>query len=328
MFCSCTAVEMMEAQAQDEIFVYMGGDQRVPDGVRRARIHKDAKIILARAFQRRQRVISVEFHDDIEIIEEYAFNWCVSLKSVKLLGVKVIKAHAFFCCTGLMDVEFGEKLETIEEEAFYDCCSLRTIKMLNVRTIGRWAFRYCKQLTELDLPEGLETLGYSAFSECERLARIALPLKDGMNADDAFFSCPNLVSVNLYRGVHSTVASLHLESWRNDLTDEINRINQGLPITGRWEKPAEVQQWIGSVIRQLDYYKAQHQQILKEATTLLELALWKANLDDNGGEGGILEREGVRTTRRQLKRARKEISVTSGASIVIKNVLPFLKLLE
>ena len=55
--------------------------------------------------------------------------------------------------------------------------------------------------------------------------------------------------------------------------------------------------------------------------SLLELALWKANLDV-----GTLEQEGVRTTRGQRKRARKERSVTSGASIVIKNVLPFLKL--
>jgi len=48
---------------------------------------------------------------------------------------------------------------------------------------------------------------------------------------------------------------------------------------------------------------------LKEATALLVL------------EGGILEREGVRTTRGRRKRARKEICVTSGASIVIENVL-------
>eukprot|EP00986_Skeletonema_menzelii_P017796 scaffold22110_cov46-Skeletonema_menzelii.AAC.1 len=74
--------------------------------------------------------------------------------------------------------------------------------------------------------------------------------------------------------------------------------------------------------RLLDHYKAEHQKVLKEATTLLELALWKANLDDS--EGGVLEREGVRTTRGFRKRARKEICVTSGANIVIKNVLPFL----
>ena len=74
----------------------------------------------------------------------------------------------------------------------------------------------------------------------------------------------------------------------------------------------------------LDWYKDEHIILLKEATTLLELALWKANLDDDNGCEG--EREGVRTTRSRRKRARKEICVTSGASIVIKNVLPFLAL--
>eukprot|EP00985_Skeletonema_marinoi_P014725 scaffold7512_cov133-Skeletonema_marinoi.AAC.7 len=64
--------------------------------------------------------------------------------------------------------------------------------------------------------------------------------------------------------------------------------------------------------------------MLKEATTLLELALWKADLNEK--EEGLVEREGVRTTRGRRKRARKEICITSGASIVNKNVLPFLEL--
>ena len=70
----------------DEIFVYMGGDQEVPDGVVRARIHKSVKIVPAWAFENRRHLISVEFHDDIEIIEEEAFRYC-SLRSIKLLGV-------------------------------------------------------------------------------------------------------------------------------------------------------------------------------------------------------------------------------------------------
>ena len=77
--------------------------------------------------------------------------------------------------------------------------------------------------------------------------------------------------------------------------------------------------WIRRIICQLEYY---NNKLLKEATTLLELALWKANLDD---EGDPLDREGVRRmTRGSRKRARKEICVTSGGGIVIKNVLPFL----
>ena len=102
---------------------------------------------------------------------------------------------------------------------------------------------------------------------------------------------------------------------------EINRINRVLHSKNSSEKTDAIQQWMRTVICQLNHYKSEHKQLLKEATTLLELALWKANLDDNEG---YVEREGVQTTMGQLKKARREICVTSGASIVIKNVLPFL----
>ncbi len=76
---------MEEARdVDDEIFVYMGGDQEVPDGVRRVRIHLSVKIIRARAFYRRRNLIYVEFHDGIEIIEEDAFYWCLSLSGYAL----------------------------------------------------------------------------------------------------------------------------------------------------------------------------------------------------------------------------------------------------
>eukprot|EP00986_Skeletonema_menzelii_P003677 scaffold1172_cov144-Skeletonema_menzelii.AAC.2 len=311
----------------DEIFVYMGGDQQVPGGVRRARIHRSVKIIPRRVFRYRQQLVYVEFHDDIEIIEKYAFVGCFSLRSVKLLGIKIVRIWAFGHCRGLTDVEFGDKLETIESHAFCDCTFLRNITMPHVRNVGRWAFCYCEQLTDLELPEGLESLEERALSHCTCLRRITMPLKDDMiEDDDVFDGCPQLETVELVGGIHKTVASFHMERWRNEMRDEINRINQILPSTNAAEKTEEIKQWMRSGSRLLDHYKAEHQTVLKEAATLLELALWKANLDDS--KGGILEREGVRTTRGFRKRARKEICVTSGANIVIKNVLPFLTLLE
>ena len=60
---------------------------------------------------------------------------------------------------------------------------------------------------------------------------------------------------------------------------------------------------------------------MKEAMTLLELALWKAKLHDDAAE-----QEGVRVTRGQRKRKRKDSCITSGASIVIKMCYLFLHL--
>ena len=90
---------------------------------------------------------------------------------------------------------------------------------------------------------------------------------------------------------------------------EMDRINQTLPGTHSTAKGAAIQQWIRFAAPKMEHYTAEHQIILKEAMTLLELALWKANLDDN--EAGVTSQEGVRVTRRQVKRARKERCITS-----------------
>ena len=305
----------------DEVFVYMGGDQQVPDGVRRARIHKDVKIVHARAFYHRRQLISVEFHDGIEIIEEYAFYCCPSLRSIKLLGIKIIKADAFKDCSGLLDVEFGDKLETIEEFAFNNCSSLKKIRMPSVRTVGGAAFAWCYNLADVECDKELRTLHVAAFRNCPKLKRIALPLKDDMIEDNVFFDCPNLTTIDLVGETRRTIASLHLESWRNEMNNEINRMNQTLPFTNH--KTEEIRQRMRSTFRQLNHFKAEHNKILKEATTLLELSLWKVNLDNN--EGDRLKREGVRTVR-EVESSRDEIRYTCGADIVIKNVLPFLAL--
>ena len=316
---------MAEAQGDDDddIFVYMGGNQEVPDEVRRARIHISVKIVREGAFNNRQQLISVEFHDGVEIIEEFAFNDCTSFKGpIKLLGVRIIEAYAFCECP-LTDVEFGDKLETIEGEAFVGT-RLKNIRISSVRTIGNHAFGCCFELFDVEFGDELEALYRETFANCDKLKRVALPLKSNMIGDDVFLYCPKLQTVDLVGGIRQTIASLHFESWRNEMNNEINSINQTLPTTKTWGKTEAIQQWMESSFHRLDHFKAEHHNILKEATTLLELALWKANLDHTGGDKHASE--GVRTTRGSRKRARKEVCVTSGAGIVIKNVIPFLQL--
>ncbi len=234
-------------------------------------------------------------------------------------------------CENLESVEFGDRLETIGSHAFSGC-SLSHLKLPSITTIGDYAFGSCKHLTDVELSERLETIGRSAFWSCGRLQRIAIPLKrdlfvfcDDFQRHCQFDDCEQLETVDLVGGAHKTVASLHLESWRAEMSTEINRINQVLPNTpAACEKGDAIQQWMNSVIDKMDHYKAEHCRFVKEGINLLELALWKANLEEK--EADRLERVGGRLTRGIRKRVRKEISVTSGADIVIKNVLPFLKL--
>ena len=316
-------------------FLYTG-QENIPDNA--THVFVDAAFIPRRAFYDHPNVVEVICHDRVEKIEEEAFHCCPFLRRVIMPGVKILEYQAFAGCAALTDVECG-KLEIIGIHSFSECESLGIINLPSVKNVQRAAFDCCKALTDVKFSNKLETIEDGAFSENRSLERITIPLKDGLftEAEDGIFAvCDNLKHVDLVGGaLNETVSALHLEGWRNDMSREIDSINQILPNTpaGKYEdfgdngeKAQVIQTWIRSVIDKMNHYKAEHQRVLSEAATLLELAVWKANLDDNNGGRTMSVREGVRTTRGSVKRARRELCVTSGASIVIKNVLPFLEL--
>ena len=292
----------------DDVFIYMGGNQRVPLDVTHVRVHKSVKIITGWAFRDCIQLVSIEMHDGVEIIGIMAFHRCISLRGIKLPGVRIIESWgAFSSCTALVEVEFGDKLESIGDNAFASCTSLRTIKIPKVREIGHGAFVGCVELTEADLSADLHTIVERAFSSCPRLRRITMPLKDNLLGEAVFNHCDALSQVDLVGGIHKTVSSLLLKSWRNDMNNEIDRINRDLPNTPTSEKTVVIQQWIIRVIRRIEYYKSEHYALLKNNMSHLELALWGANLPN------------VDTTA-----SRDEARVTCGANIIIPHVLSFL----
>ena len=315
----------------NNVFVYMGGDQRVPQHVTRVRVHKSVKIISMSAFRYCYRLVSVEMHDGVEGIGEEAFSYCSSLRRMKLSGVRVIERNAFTGCRALESVEFGDKLETIGEGAFQST-SLRSIKLPKVWIIGTGAFKNCDKLTDVELSEDLGRIRGMAFFRCPRLRRISIPLKANLlgGNDVVFRGCDNLSQIDLVGGIHKTISSLLLDSWRNEMRNEIDRINQDLPNTVSFDKTITIQRWMERVIRSTEHYKTEHYTLLKNAVALLELALWKAKLDEEFGEAlsnkEDNESNATKKARIDTKATRHEARITSGANVVIKNVLPFLKL--
>ncbi len=304
----------------DDIFVYTGGDQEVPRGVTRVRIAEDVDTIPARKFADCGQLIEVEGHNNkLKKIEEDAFLRCRSLRRVmKMNGIIEIEEGAFLGCEALCGVEFV-KLEIVERGAFAYCESLRSINLPSVRRVEECAFQGCTALTDALLGEELGRIERRAFWEYTALRRIAIPLKDDLIIGDSVFDkCENLSRVDVIGGIHKTISSLHMESWRDEMKEEIDRINQILPDTPADpdEKTPAIRQWIGSVLDKMEHYKTEHKVLVKEAITLLELALWKAKLEENESN---IDAESVEVVR-------KEHRVTCGANIVIKNVLPFLSL--
>jgi hypothetical protein len=313
----------------DDVFVYTGGDQQVPRDVKRMRIAENVDTILARAFSQCQQLIEVEGHNKLKKIERRAFFYCAHLRRVRnMQGVREIEENAFNSCWALSELGF-DKLEIIGNDAFGWCNSLRSINMPSIRLIGACAFQYCTALTDAVFGKDLERIKAYTFFECTALRSIVIPLKDSLiDCNSVFFSCQNLSRVNttIDGGIHKTISSLHLESWRDEMEGEIDRINRTLPNIRAIEKTEAIHLWNTRVLQRMEHYKSEHQIILKDAMTLLELALWKANLHDNEAVDAAAAQEGIRVTRGRVKRARKDRCITSGASIVIKNVLPFLSL--
>ena len=301
-----------------DVFVYTGGvmphDAALPRP--RVRIAENIDTIPERTFFYFIGITEVEGHDEISKIERQAFTNCPGLWRVnKMQGVKEIEAHAFYNCDIMTYVELGN-LEIIGVRAFYNCRSLENMNMQSVRRVKTGAFQGCREITEAVFGKDLERIERDAFLDCTSLRRITIPLKDNLFESNVFGNCHRLQTVQIVGGIEKTISSLHVESWRDEMKEEIDRINQTLPDTRSAEKGAAIQQWIETVLNRMEHYKAEHYTLLKEAMVLLELALWKAKLEDNGSN---IDAESVEVEREQHR-------VTCGASIVIKNVLPFLVL--
>ena len=305
----------------------------MPRGVTHAVIDPSVNTVRREAFDHREQLVSVIFHDGVEIVEYEAFYGCKSLRGrIKLLGVREIGDRAFRGCPALSGVEFGDRLETIGCNAF-NGCSLRSIKLPSVEILQAWAFSHCKHLTDVEFGRDLERMGFNSFLNCPNLQRIAIPLKDNLllfhpreQQYNQFEGCENLTTVDIVgvEEIKKTISSLLLEAWRDEMNEEIGRINRELPTIRGTDKANAVQLWIGSVNNRLDHYKAEHDRLLKEHMTLLELAVWKAKLDEK--EDNSTKKVEAKRTKIDEEGARREKRITSGADIIIKNILPFLKL--
>ena len=320
---------VVEDDDNGDIFICRGG--RAPWHVTHARIDKSLNEIEEDAFRDCQRLIQVDTHDGIRRVGKRAFRYCTSLRRINLKSAVEVDGEAFYGCENLESVEFGDRLEIIGNYAF-DGCALKHLKLPSIVTIEKYAFDYCTSLTDVELSERLQTMGERAFLNCKSLQRIAIPLKRDLfvfyqysQCYNQFGHCKQLATVDLVGGIHETVASLHMESWRTDMIAEINRINHVLPNTRNSGKTNEIRQWMNLIIDKMDHYKAEHCRYVKEGITLLELALWKTKLgekEENSVEGKTKKAK-IDADAESFRRGKR---IICGADMVIKNVLPFLQL--
>lgn len=89
--------------------------------------------------------------DYVTSIDDYAFYYCSSLKSVVIgNGVTSIGEDVFYGCSGLTSIVIPDGVTSIGDETFRGCSSLKRVEIGNgVTSIGNGAFYGCNSLTSI-----------------------------------------------------------------------------------------------------------------------------------------------------------------------------------
>ena len=312
----------MASEAEEEVVVYNEG-VNVPAYVTKVifdasvtEIPGTSRKVGYGVFSHCKQLREVVFNDGLQKIGAYAFCGCSSLERLTLPStVTEIGYNAFNGCTNLRVVVLNEGLQEIEYWAFCGCTSLERLTVPSTVTeIGYEAFKDCTNLREVILNEGLQKIGNYAFYECSSLTVIKLPSTVNEVGAGAFDYCTNLREVTLNEGLqeigsgafHNCVslqcvkfpsiskrAKNLLEAGQTDIMDKFT-VNQHFEWSGgelrvspeaiRNDNWAAVGTNLEHVLAWISHYE------LKEATTLFELALWKARIEEMGA-GAVTDDE-------------------------------------
>jgi len=280
------------------------------------------------AFEKCRRLEEITLNEGLKSIGAFAFQECSDLRSIKLSStLTVIHDGTFYACSSLREVICSDGLKKIGSQAFWNCFRLESINFPSTLTlVDDYAFNECKRLREVVLKEGLQKIGDRAFDECLSLERIEIPSTVNKIGQRAFRTCTNLREVILNDGIQtmgdnvfddcplldrlifasvstriSNIISVGQVEVGNKIDVIMNDVYRGYgrrPLVrrgselsvssvlgggGNW---SEIKQCLNRLVGLITYYE------VREATTLFELALWKAKI--NHAEGDSADRGACR----------------------------------
>mmetsp|Transcript_2907 Transcript_2907/g.6490 ORF Transcript_2907/g.6490 Transcript_2907/m.6490 type:complete len:415 (+) Transcript_2907:141-1385(+) len=183
----------------DEPFLYDGGEisYEFRKGITCVRIGPQVTTIASGAFARCHCLTDVQFNERLQVVEDYAFEYCTELRSVTIPStVTELGKRAFMGCRNLTEVRFSEGLRVIGDYAFASCTALRSVFLPRTAThLGRWAFHCCTNLAEVRLNEGLQAIEERSFASCGALRSLAIPSTVTRLGQHAFAVCSSLTEV-------------------------------------------------------------------------------------------------------------------------------------
>ncbi|KAL7529029.1 hypothetical protein ACHAWF_007585, partial [Thalassiosira exigua] len=264
------------------------------------------------AFRHCKALVEVDLsHLELLKIRPSTFTGCNLLKGLTLPSTLVaIEDHAFFSCGALRRVELPNGLQKVGDDAFSFCGELEILTIPSTLVaIGKRAFGGCLSLRTVEFGQGVHHVGEGAFDECLSLDGIKIPQNAFVIEWGDDTSCVMVEDTTFPledEDVERTVVSGNLGQSEHLLAEVEEKINI---ILGRH---CTIEEKLGQIRSMIFHVK------MVDATTCLELALLKANMEK---EQNLTA---APITRKRRRETRESSRVICGAEIVIPNVLSFL----
>jgi len=199
-------------------------------------------------------------------------------------SVTEVHDEAFRGCSKLKEVVFSDGITTIGDGSFKGCKRLKRVVLdYGLKQIGDDAFANCVSLDSITFPSTVIKIGDRAFEDCSTLKQV-IHMNEGVGIKygwDVFHGCQ--LAMKKYR-ITKIIEISHLKELEQKI-DEVGSTTQlrdeNITILLTQPNPNIVRRQntsrdkIGNLIQ---YYE------VKEATTLVELALWKAEISQSDEE--------------------------------------------
>jgi len=291
-------------------FEYTGIWEEVPKNVTIVRCRPSVIEVGREMFQDCKQLKKVVLNEGLKKIGFRSFYYCYQLEHINFPYTLIeVDVNALCGCHNLKDVVLNEGLQTIGETAFCSCRSLKSITFPSTITeVGQYAFYDCNNLKSVMLNKGLKKIEQSAFASCTLLERITIPHTVTEIGRRVFYDCQSLREVELHEGIEKIgpeafedCTSLETFKFPNlstrldsiiqagkyvDVENKIDEVRGIVERSGSEMFMSDIV-WVQStsfswtalkyrlcrIDRLIAYYE------LREATTLLELAMWKSKIN-------------------------------------------------
>ena len=161
-------------------------------------IHEDCEVLVEYVFAGCSSLKRFTIPERIQVIPTGAFQGCQSLEKIDLPDtIKEIysryKSSPFDNCSSLKEVVLPKGLTWINYALFYGCTALKRIVVPEgVTLIDSESFFGCASLTEVVIPSSVTEIDFAAFQNCSSLTEIVIPDSVKVIGSRAFKGCSSL----------------------------------------------------------------------------------------------------------------------------------------